>query len=493
MNIMNIMSKTSQHAPTKVGKVGLAIALWGALLGTSTHVYSDTTLKMNGIAEYTSLRKSHYIGAIFLPTAISDPVNILASDQDRKLEMHITLDKWRGWKFANMLREQININNQNESDFFSIQGATGDLENFYQLFKAHNLQAGDNLIVTAAKEGGTSISLNETQLLETSNDSLFNVLLRVWIGKIPPSREFKQGILVMPNETLVSTLNAKWSAHTPSSERKKEIAEWTQHEQQQKQEKQKKQDMLLADATKKDRMVSNETLTQAPKKEVVTTKTPKLTRAANKLINDTTEAFPTAASKSATIQKMQETKASPKSKMEKTIIQPVQVASLTNNFLPIASTNAPLASPNMNALENTLNSQTNAHKDSIEKKKSATEASTLNKPSKEDKPTSADKTSEASDKTLLDYKGTVRKITSNNIEYPSIAYKHKHQGTAILWVQINRNGKLKTVNVVEPSKYKSLNSAAKKAAQHAIFPKIPDQIKGDTVALLIPITFRIPQ
>ena len=77
-----------------------------------------------------------------------------------------------------------------------------------------------------------------------------------------------------------------------------------------------------------------------------------------------------------------------------------------------------------------------------------------------------------------------------NANYPSQARANGLSGTLILTVEINRNGTINDVGVINPSPHKLLNDAAVRFVRDASpFPPFPDEIDKDTDILVITRAF----
>jgi TonB family protein len=92
---------------------------------------------------------------------------------------------------------------------------------------------------------------------------------------------------------------------------------------------------------------------------------------------------------------------------------------------------------------------------------------------------------------MAKYVGVIHKLVSNKKRYPVIAQRLRQQGVVVLKVKLNKAGQLLNVEVVEPSKYKSLTDASVDAIKNIPqFPAIPNEIKMDEISFNIPFDYR---
>ena len=92
---------------------------------------------------------------------------------------------------------------------------------------------------------------------------------------------------------------------------------------------------------------------------------------------------------------------------------------------------------------------------------------------------------------MAKYVGVIHKLVSNKKRYPVIAQRLRQQGVVVLKVKLSKTGQLLNVEVVEPSKYKSLTDASVDAVKNIPqFPAIPNEIKMDEISFNIPFDYR---
>src|SRR5690554_8172845 len=62
-------------------------------------------------------------------------------------------------------------------------------------FPRSDIKAGDEIVIDYQPGGNSRILLNNDLVVEASGTTLFNYLVNTWIGKLPPTREFRNQIL----------------------------------------------------------------------------------------------------------------------------------------------------------------------------------------------------------------------------------------------------------------------------------------------------------
>ena len=89
------------------------------------------------------------------------------------------------------------------------------------------------------------------------------------------------------------------------------------------------------------------------------------------------------------------------------------------------------------------------------------------------------------------YRSSILTSTYKKIVYPSSAIDKNQQGKVILKVVVNREGKVKSVDLKEKSPFKLLNKAANKTVTKAHFPSVPPELEGNEFEFLLPIQFSL--
>lgn len=175
---------------------------------------------LNGLASYSELNQDYYIAALYLPQRESQPQNILNDIQIRQMKLLVTTQRWSPRLWTKQWQNNIAINNPKAHEKLQ-----HDLNRFSSLLN-DDLVAGDVININYQPQSGTHVLINQQLLLSTTNIELFNALLSTWIGKLPPSRDFKNRILKLANDQRTQVdLQQLYTNVVPKS-RKKDIQAW---------------------------------------------------------------------------------------------------------------------------------------------------------------------------------------------------------------------------------------------------------------------------
>ena len=215
----NTEKHTKRHRePNRVpGNMGLY--LFGLAI-TVVALFSCTTqaeLTLNGSTIYTDLGKDQFVAALYTETRHNSPKALQAMESEKRMEVRI-LNDYSKRRWINLWMQSISINNNRET----FSEAAEELIALMQAPKSAP-RKGDLLEYIFSPESGTAMRFNGTELISDLSGDVFGLLLRTWIGAIPPSTSFKEELLGNQRNTrardLLQTL-------TPSEERIALAASW---------------------------------------------------------------------------------------------------------------------------------------------------------------------------------------------------------------------------------------------------------------------------
>ncbi len=177
-------------------------------------------LALNGIAMYEHLKEDQYYMSIYAERPSDQPDKLLDNTMRRRMEIHVTMPKLFVHGFVQNLVYSVSTNNSKEQVYknaFQVIAFTDSLKG--------NLVKGDVLIIEYFPGKGTSLTLNAVELQTFPGEDFFNMLLRTWIGPVPPSSGAKADLLMgekeKPRDLIVAFSNVK-----PSLQRIDEIKAW---------------------------------------------------------------------------------------------------------------------------------------------------------------------------------------------------------------------------------------------------------------------------
>src|SRR5690554_6727220 len=162
------------------------------------------SLVLNGSAVYSDLNRDLYLGGLYLPKASDDPDYIFSADTAKRMQIVVSVPSWSPRRWSQIWQNIIAINNDSFSANESVQQALMT----FTSFPRQDIRAGDEIVIDYQANGNSRVLLNGDLVLEAPGTEFFNYMVNTWIGKLPPTREFRQNILGQekPNESQKETL-----------------------------------------------------------------------------------------------------------------------------------------------------------------------------------------------------------------------------------------------------------------------------------------------
>ncbi|MGL6160150.1 TonB family protein [Microbulbifer sp.] len=183
------------------------------LLVFATALSAKAAPLLNGLALEQQFNKDRFIAAVYSDTLATSAGTLLDNNTSRRLEVRILADSLSARSLRNQWMEGIAINNRGDV----LSGQAENMVTFANLFSGR-LKKGDQLSVAfAANSGTTSVALNGLPLGKIEDRGFFNTLLRAWIGPVPPSSDFREGLLA--EGQVPSSLLGRYELLEPSQER----------------------------------------------------------------------------------------------------------------------------------------------------------------------------------------------------------------------------------------------------------------------------------
>jgi len=379
-------------------------------------------LVLNGSTIYSDLGRDQFVAALYTETAHNNPQVIQTMDSEKRMEVRM-LNNYSKRRWINLWMQSISINNSREN----FSDAAEELIALMQAAKSAP-QKGDILEYLFSPQNGTSMRFNGSELISDLSGEVFGLLLRTWIGAIPPSTGFKEELLGNQRNTQARDL---LESLTPDKQRVTLAASW---------------------------------ILPAPAKPV----TAKI--AAPEV------AVPEKAAS--------EVKAIPVPEL-----QPTQTAEIKDQPIkPAPSKETKIADTEKPSAGEDMDVNKVAASESSDSEQAGPESSdeVAEEPEEDIDYNVAEALAQR------DYTPLVVQKIYQNISYPSRAVSKNHQGTVRVAIKIGRSGDLQHVLTTQESRHSSLNKAALKAVEKAApFPTLPEQITAESFELSIPITFRL--
>ena len=420
------------------------------ILSTWTSSSFAEALKLNGIAEFNRLRTTFYIAALYLETPNNNPESILRSTEKSRMEMRIVTNKWRSRSFSSYILGQIAINNSG-ADLSRYTSENGALTRLVETTKDEPIIVGDTIAVEFNGSRSVLLLNNETIAVEKGK-TLFNAMLNLWIGKRPPSRQFKEDILEKADDGLVQDTLDLFLLLSPTAHRQAYASS--------KAIRVKNYRSLTTEHAQfiKDAAQANASFQAA---EVASTKA-----------NQQALQAETAQIK-ATQEAKQQALALKKARQAAKIKQD-DAAQQALEKQKIMTEKAEKEATRLLALEKA------AEQKRLDR---ANELETQRKTSKTAKII-------AQKKAEYDYKAHIRSQIYKYVEYPARAHNLGQEGTAVISVTIENNGKISTSSIHTSSKYKALDKAALKSAKKVKSKAFSTIMSPEPLTFLMRVTFR---
>ena len=178
-------SKTSAQVYRRLSRNFLC-SLAGVISLLLLSFSAQADLRLNGSSIYTDLGKDQFVASLFLETAQKEAHIIETMKSEKRMELRV-LNNYSMRRWVNMWMQSISINNSRETFSESAQ----QLIALMQAPKSAP-QTGDIIEYISTPKGGTSMIFNGTELISGLSTDVFDLLLRTWIGAIPPSTSFKE-------------------------------------------------------------------------------------------------------------------------------------------------------------------------------------------------------------------------------------------------------------------------------------------------------------
>ena len=357
---------------------------------------------INGMALHSQLGKEQFIAAVYAGTPTTVARDLLTADEDKVMEIRVLTDNLYARRFQRMWIEGIAIN-AGAAEMEKHAQHLADFSNMLRL----KLTTGD--ILRLERHTGQNLTrlLVDGKLLGTIPDArFFDLLLRTWVGPVPLSSSFKEGLLA--GGKVDAELARRFDGAQPTAERIAEVAAALQ--------------------------------TPRPTKEP----------AAPGGVAARSDADDPASAAVA---------AKP----------PTAVASPKDDSPTVATASKPPS-------EELLTAESLFKDEEIfaEEEKEAYAFTAENLLSEQI------------------YIAKLTKWTGNFVKYPRAALRSGQQGTVRITVTVQRDGRIKDVQLLEKSEHESLNKAATRAVKSASpYPAVPEEIPGEQFLFTVPVVFKL--
>ena len=101
---------------------------------------------------------------------------------------------------------------------------------------------------------------------------------------------------------------------------------------------------------------------------------------------------------------------------------------------------------------------------------------------------SPERSRQASDQHL---RNSILELVATNLKYPPVARRKGWQGTVVLKLRIEANGRISRLHVNKTSGYPVLDQAAVESLQLASVPQAGQWLNGEAVDIVVPVEYRL--
>lgn len=175
-------------------------------------------LKINGLTSYQELNDEMFIAALRVASATNNRADLLTSKQRQQMELRFTASRVSSRRLTRQFLQNLAINNSGDD----LDSHADEMVKFSQMFKGKFLE-GDQLVIRHIPGKATEVILDDI-LLGSLKPSFYPMLLKTWIGSVPPSTEFRDALL--GNTAISDSLLASFNQIRPSADRIATIKSW---------------------------------------------------------------------------------------------------------------------------------------------------------------------------------------------------------------------------------------------------------------------------
>ena len=168
-------------------RAGLTPFLSIVFLLSSVNVNAE--LVATGYAKFSELSQEYFLTSISVDENAASGDAAQVKESAKRIEFKF-LTKYSHRQFNRLLIERAAIN----SDPSLLSQSSAELAAFSRQIRGRFFR-GDHLVIDIDDQGDVVCAINGKSLGSTFSEGLFDILLSVWIGPVPPSREFKDSLL----------------------------------------------------------------------------------------------------------------------------------------------------------------------------------------------------------------------------------------------------------------------------------------------------------
>ncbi|NVK37929.1 MAG: TonB family protein [Gammaproteobacteria bacterium] len=155
----------------------------------SFQAFASGDMILTGVGLYSDLRAKYFYGALYTDINSINPSEILSNDGQTRMEIRVVAEDISKRRFYKLMNEMVAISNSVKN----IEYHAHDILNFTSLLDG-KLEFGDQVVIDNGT-GKTIVSINGVDVMVSEDKYFINVLLSGWIGRLPPTADFKVDLL----------------------------------------------------------------------------------------------------------------------------------------------------------------------------------------------------------------------------------------------------------------------------------------------------------
>lgn len=175
---------------------------------------------LNGVAAYSELGNELFIAALYSGQTATNAQELINGNYPKQIELKILARQGITQRHFNRIwRESVAINNTRDA----LIAQAENMVYFEELIR-DRLESNDHLVIAYRPTSGVKVSLNSVVLGHIEDDAFFTLLLRSWIGPVPSSTAFRDGLLRA--NTADTALVNRFNAMYPRNARIEIVKSW---------------------------------------------------------------------------------------------------------------------------------------------------------------------------------------------------------------------------------------------------------------------------
>ncbi len=134
-----------------------------------------------------------YIGSIYSSTPVKGEKMMRDHEGPLVMQLHVLADEVEDYNVVKTWFESFIVNNND----IALEIHSKDIQSFKESI-SRDFKAGDIISIQYEEPYAMNLYINQELQGNWKSHEFFNMMLNVWIGPHPPSREFKRAILNFP-------------------------------------------------------------------------------------------------------------------------------------------------------------------------------------------------------------------------------------------------------------------------------------------------------